>query len=41
MKRRKEVEIEEEEDSHGDDKFKLRKANERGKLGWNIKNEEE
>ena len=39
-RRRKEVGIEEEEE-HGDDKFKLSKANERGKLGWNNKNEEE
>ena len=30
----------EEEKEHGDDKFKLSKANERGKLGWNNKNEE-
>ena len=35
QKRRKEIEIEEEEE-HGDNKFK---ANERGKLGRNNKNE--
>ena len=39
-KKRKEGEIKEEEED-SDDKFKLSKANERGKLDWNNKNEEE